>query len=930
MGVGVDDADGKRFFRSLESKQSRIPVIHTMCVENFITGTKPMTATLLSKCAYCVMLCAELVTLVQSGNWFAVSLHDSSFSKKSAQSFAVPSGKKAVGRIQPSEPSLATSKEKKSQKMLSPAKHLPCVSAGTLIQVPNENRHLVGREDDVKILSQLLEKSRLVVVHGLPGIGKTSLAINLAHAVRNEYNGIAFIKCSSSSAFESSLTAICRSIDKSNVPESLCQSELLEYMKHWLTHDEKRKLLIFDGLRDVAPDVKDVSDKIEALLATESSNRPSCLFAARKEVRKIGNLRIEEVYDLKKLTEENVVDMLIERCEASRDDEEEVRAATEIAKLVKIPHLVDLTANAIKKKGVLISTYWKYMKLKGGFRVFNDTEEDLEAKQVYKDIISENASTKALRELLVVFALTDCPELVPVDLFAIGGNKLPDCALRDEYEEEKRSYRLSRDETADEANTICTMVFTGLLLELQKSHLISYDSKTGTAWMHSAISEEVLELAETESEWENCKPKRGLDILSSLLTTTFEADRTDKTPVYEALVPHTFRFIANMKRRQLSVSSRLQLNVGKMTSLLGRFKEAKDLLEKCKDLCEGENDDFRGKTLLHLGTVYRRLGYLPKAERLLREACEMWKQKGDSPVKLGEAKMAYAEVLMDASEFRKAYTLLKEIKEENVSDLGNYYGNMGWACYDLQKYRKAIERFATALEKSGHRNEYRHGLFIAYQRLAKAADFLKTYEFSTRSDVIVDEFESYLQECYEAETNVRAKRGPSHRYVAFLQRAISRLYLQLSQFFPTFDSIPVSSLTKAFRLALDSLESEIKILGKQHHKVAKSCDIIAQVCYSLRGYDIPKLEKCQTLALERAIFNCKKIGCDKFPAVEKMIEDFSRRRGALAEPQRSAPAERRPREDYLDLDSSLKALVKKATKFLSKQDDITLSENVRT
>ena len=739
-------------------------------------------------------------------------------------------------------------------------------SFGTLIEVPKEDKHLVGRDEDVRKLRKYLEHNHLVLVHGLPGIGKTSLVTKLAHEVCSEYGAVVFINCSSSSVFGNSLTKICRSVDQQKVLKSVSQSELIEYMRYWLTHQEEKTLLIFDGLNDVEQESKDVSTKIEALLLSDISDQVFCLFTSRKEVEKIENLRVHQVYHLEPLNKAEVANMLIERCGASNKDQKEREAAALIATRVGgIPLLVDLTANAIiKRTGVPLSVYWDNMKLKKEVRLLDRTEEGYKkTRQLYRQIITENANTPALKELLLVFALSDYPEPLPVDLFAMGGRNLPDCALKKEYRKEKMKYSVPENETNEDAFTILTMMYTRLLLELQKSHLIYYNYTKRSAWMHSAISEEIQELA--KSEWKDCAPEGlGLNILSSLLTTTYEAERTDKSLVYEALVPHTFKFIANMDQQKRLVNPHLLLNVGKLTSLLGRFEEAKDLLERCEKLCQNEKNDFRGKTLLNLGTVYRRLGLLSDAERLLLEARGVWEGSSSSSSQLREADTAYADVLMDVSEFQKAYTLLEEIRLENVTDFGTYYGSKGRACFGLKKYTETIQWFNKALKQLKDTNEYKHGLFNAYVQLAEAAKH--------RPDCAA--FRRRLDECYEAMEKVRSTRGPSHRYVAFFQREIARLEHRFSEHCSTESVLP--SLTKAFRLALDSLKSHIKVFGKQHQKVAKSSDIIAKVCNTLagKGYHAAQFNECKRLALNRAIRNYAIIECDTFPEVKEILKEL--------------------------------------------------------
>ena len=174
--------------------------------------------------------------------------------------------------------------------------------------------------------------------------------------------------------------------------------------RYWLRDPNDKILLIFDGLSDV--DFEVVSEKIAALLGSYDSEKLHCLFTARK-VENIKKLKIRKVYELEPLKADDVRNMLIERCGADGEDDNEVSAADVIAsKLGGIPHLVDLKANAIKQTGVSLAIYCKRMALKGDLRALDDAKEDFEeGKQSYRKIITENVTSPSLRELLLVLLI---------------------------------------------------------------------------------------------------------------------------------------------------------------------------------------------------------------------------------------------------------------------------------------------------------------------------------------------------------------------------------------------------------------------------------------------------------------------------------------------------------------------------------------------
>jgi len=59
-------------------------------------------------------------------------------------------------------------------------------------QLPGRPARLIGREDSIALLMDLLTRNRFVSVVGPGGMGKTSVAISVAHALLNEFNGAVY------------------------------------------------------------------------------------------------------------------------------------------------------------------------------------------------------------------------------------------------------------------------------------------------------------------------------------------------------------------------------------------------------------------------------------------------------------------------------------------------------------------------------------------------------------------------------------------------------------------------------------------------------------------------------------------------------------------------------------------------------------------
>eukprot|EP00118_Oscarella_pearsei_P009917 m.58476 g.58476 ORF g.58476 m.58476 type:complete len:865 (+) comp34816_c0_seq3:978-3572(+) len=765
-----------------------------------------------------------------------------------------------------------------------------------MLQVPKKDKYLVGREDDMKKLQSMLTHLQAIVLCGLPGMGKTSLAVHLAHAAKDEFRTIAFINCTSVEGFESSVAKISREVyamkgkDLQPVLRGL-HSESSEGLKDWIKQPGNKKLLIFDGLNDTN---SDFLGKVGVLLKEEGHGGPLpsnvyCLFTSRKTLTRVGDLELDRArrFKLQRLFEKDVQDLLLRRSGTKLDDDEEEAAKLIALEVGGIPQLVDLVANSIKQKESNLRTYYEWIQEEGEL-ILEKGEESI--RIIYEKIIDEAATEPALQELLLVIACCDPPQPIPFDLFTIGGAGLEDCALSDALKIQKAS-SLSMDagKVSAEIN-VSTRAIAELLTTLQKFHVVHYNPMVKavkkTVWMHAEISRRVLE--KSRRDWE-LKPQDGLKILSSLLKTVFEAFKTDRVDFYDSLIPHASKHLKMAKQYNCPADPHLLLHFAKFASLLGRFEKAKDLLLECLRRSEAGGEslvdlDFKAMTWLHLGAVERRLGSLPKAEELISQATEVWRSQ-NKVKSLVLAKIAHAEVFADACDFERAYEILQSVRDSmesaaehgqssdgdqqqlRIYDRGNYYLTIGRTCLGTKKDKEATAWFnkASELMKEG---EYKKDLCKAYRSLANAR------ELQEDSSCTFAKFRKPLSRCRKEAKNLESRHGRNHRFVAFALREVAILTLHSASLLPkTKDEEIVHRLTSALSFAYESLECHVKLFGHKHQKIAKSSHVIADVCIALFDNQFDdKASWCARLALKKAIENFKSITYPKFPAVDKVIE----------------------------------------------------------
>jgi hypothetical protein len=128
--------------------------------------------------------------------------------------------------------------------------------------LPNvpEIDYFTGREstmmDMEKALFPIGPQRKVVVLHGLGGIGKTQMAIHFAKKHREEYSAVLWFDAKNEDTLRQGFQSNARRLPDDAVPQSLLDNtsatldlqKLLEAVKRWLARPQNRKwLLIFDN-----------------------------------------------------------------------------------------------------------------------------------------------------------------------------------------------------------------------------------------------------------------------------------------------------------------------------------------------------------------------------------------------------------------------------------------------------------------------------------------------------------------------------------------------------------------------------------------------------------------------------------------------------------------------------------------------------------
>jgi predicted ATPase len=219
--------------------------------------------------------------------------------------------------------------------------------------LPDAKGALIGRENELKELRDLITKNRLVTVAGSPGAGKTKLAMEVARSLRAVFDAVWFVPLPAHSF------AVEQRIANTLKIAGQAQRSLRELII--ATLQSGRHLLVLDNCEQVLPEcgelVKVLLDACADLRIMATTR--VVLSNAREHIYHIPPLDMPDadpLPDLQKLTSVDSVKLLLARAQARWNFNVTAENASEVAELCRrlegIPLAIELAAAQLRVMSV--------------------------------------------------------------------------------------------------------------------------------------------------------------------------------------------------------------------------------------------------------------------------------------------------------------------------------------------------------------------------------------------------------------------------------------------------------------------------------------------------------------------------------------------------------------------------------------------------
>ncbi len=469
-----------------------------------------------------------------------------------------------------------------------------------------KNPYFTGRDEDLDALKEDLQRTGVVVLRGLGGVGKTQTAVEYAYRYRDDYDAILWTR-----ATKAELLAGLKDIAVVlNLPEKDARDQEMAAgaVRVWL-----------EGSEDENPQP---SPKFPWLLVLDNANEPDVIapwfpsgppghILLTSRSRQFGALGIQAVRRLDTWPQDKGVSFLLQRTDLEDVSSAERQAAVELVQaLGLLPLALEQASAFITAKQVQIADYLKSFHARrlelldspetGGYNESVVTTWEMNFRQVEKRS-KESADVLRLSAFLA-------PDRIPLEILVDGAPELGPVLSP-----------FLAEATADP-------VKLGELLEpLTQFSLIEYSREDRSFSIHQLVQEVMKGRISHERVrvWE----ERCVRVLHRV----FPPVEIDSWPLCERLEAHV-RALTREKLEpflQFEEAGVLFSDVARYLHIRGRYREALPLYEQALSIREkvlgAEHSDV-AESLHNLARLHRILGQYAEAAPLHEQALQIRKK----------------------------------------------------------------------------------------------------------------------------------------------------------------------------------------------------------------------------------------------------------------------------------------------------------------